>query len=71
MGQWFQQLLANAKYGSVNDATIQGYLRAASQIESVWQQIDDKADELILQGLPPGRRIPGWPMLWRLSAPAV
>lgn len=53
MGQWLQRLRANAKYGAVNDATIQGYLRAASQIENVWQQIDDKVDELILQGLPP------------------
>jgi hypothetical protein len=53
MGQWFQRLRANAKYGAVNDATIQGYLRAASQIENVWQQVDDKVDELIWQGLPP------------------
>ena len=53
MGQWFQRLRANAKYGAVNDATIQGYLRAASQLERVWQQIDDKVDELLLQGLPP------------------
>lgn len=53
MGQWFQRLLANAKYGAVNDGTIQGYLRAASQIENVWQQIDDKVNELLLQGLPP------------------
>jgi len=53
MGQWFQRLRANAKYGAVNDATIQGYLRAASQLENVWQQADDKVDELILQGLPP------------------
>jgi hypothetical protein len=53
MAQWFQRLRANAKYGAVNDATIQGYLRAASQLENVWQQIDDKVDEHILQGLPP------------------
>ncbi|HEX7734679.1 MAG TPA: hypothetical protein VF458_07445 [Ktedonobacteraceae bacterium] len=53
MGQWFQRLLANAKYGAVNDAAIQGYLRAASQIENVWQQIDDKVNEFLLQGLPP------------------
>ena len=52
MGQWFQRLRTNAKYGAVSDATIQGYLRAASQIENVWQQIDDKIEELILQGLP-------------------
>ncbi len=53
MGQWFQRLRTNAKYGAVNDATIQGYLRAASQLENVWQQIDDKVDEHMLQGLPP------------------
>ena len=53
MGQWFQRLFAGAKAGAVNAATIQGYLRAASQIEEVWQQIDDKVDELIGQGLPP------------------
>ena len=53
MGQWFQRLRANAKYGSVNDATIQGYLRAASQLEDVWQQLDDKVDTLLLDGLPP------------------
>jgi hypothetical protein len=53
MGQWFQRLRANAKYGAVNDATIQGYLRAASQLEDVWQQIDDKVDALLLEGLPP------------------
>ena len=53
MGQWFQRLRADAKYGSVNDATIQGYLRAASQLEDVWQQLDDKVDALLLGGLPP------------------
>ncbi|MGH2479556.1 MAG: hypothetical protein ACRDHW_07880, partial [Ktedonobacteraceae bacterium] len=53
MGQWFQRLFAGAKASAVNAATIQGYLRAASQIEEVWQQIDDKVDELIGQDLPP------------------
>lgn len=53
MSQWFQRLRAYAKYGSVNDATIQGYLRAASQLEDVWQQLDDKVDALLLDGLPP------------------
>ncbi len=53
MGQWFQRLRINAKYGVVNDATIQGYLRAASQLENVWQQIDEKVDALLLEGLPP------------------
>ncbi len=53
MNQWLQRLRANARDGAVSDATIQGYLRAASQIEEVWQRIDDKVNELILQGLPP------------------
>ncbi len=53
MGQWLQRLLGGAKSGMANAATIQGYLRAASQIEQVWQQIDDKVDELIGQGCPP------------------
>ena len=52
MGQWLQRLRINAKYGALNDATIQGYLRAASQLEDVWQQIDEKVDALQLQGLP-------------------
>jgi hypothetical protein len=37
----------------VSDATIQGYLRSASQIEEVWQQIDDEVDTLIMQGMAP------------------
>lgn len=39
--------------GEVSDATIQGYLRAASQIEDLWQQIDERAAELIAQGVVP------------------
>ncbi len=39
--------------GEVSDANIRGYLRAASQIEEVWQQIDDKLAELISQGMTP------------------
>lgn len=39
--------------GEVSDANIQGYLRAASQIEEVWQQIDEKLTQLIAQGMAP------------------
>jgi hypothetical protein len=37
----------------VSDAAIEGYLRAASQIEDLWQQIDEKGATLIAQGMPP------------------
>ncbi len=53
MSQWLQHLVAGAKYGSVSDATIQGYLRSASQIETVWQQLDEKVDDLLLGGMAP------------------
>ncbi len=53
MGQWFQKFIASSIYGEVSDATIQGYLRSASQIEEVWQQIDDDVDALIIQGMAP------------------
>jgi hypothetical protein len=39
--------------GEVSDAAIEGYLRAASQIEDLWQQIDEKGATLIAQGMPP------------------
>jgi|GEM_PF-3947590 len=44
---------ATAMRGEVSDANVRGYLRAASQIEDVWQQIDDKIAALIAQGTPP------------------
>ncbi len=53
MGQWFQRFVASSIHGEVSDATIQGYLRSASQIEEVWQQIDDNVDALIAQGMAP------------------
>ena len=53
MSQWFQRFVAGGVHGEVNDATIQGYLRSASQLEDVWQQIDDKVDAFILQGMAP------------------
>ena len=53
MGQWFQRFVASGLRGEVSDATIQGYLRSAGQIEEVWQQIDDSVETLIAQGIPP------------------
>jgi hypothetical protein len=44
---------ATALRGEVSDANVRGYLRAASQIEDLWQQIDDKVAERIAQGTPP------------------
>ena len=44
---------ATSVRGEVSDANIQGYLRAASQIEDVWQQVDDKLATLISQGVVP------------------
>lgn len=52
MGQWLQRLVASAKYGTVSEETVQGYLRSASQIEEVWQKVDEKVNELILSGVP-------------------
>jgi len=53
VSQWFQRFVASGIHGKVSDATIQGYLRSASQISEVWQQIDDNVDALIAQGIPP------------------
>ena len=39
--------------GEVSDANVRGYLRAASQIEDVWQQIDDQLGALLAQGIAP------------------
>jgi hypothetical protein len=52
MGQWLQRFIASSS-GEVSNAAIQGYLRAAIQIEDVWQQIDDQVDLLIGQGMAP------------------
>ena len=50
-------------HDEVSDANIQGYLRAASQIEDVWQQIDEKIAALISQ-----RTVP-WEAYARLGSP--
>jgi len=48
-----RHLYATVLRGEVSDATIQGYLRAASQVEDLWQQIDDRLAALITQGIAP------------------
>jgi hypothetical protein len=44
---------ATAVRGEVSDANVRGYLRAASQIADVWQQIDQKLAELAGAGVAP------------------
>ena len=44
---------ATAIRGEVSDANVRGYLRAASQIEDMWQQIDDKVAVAIAHGVKP------------------
>ena len=55
-GQWFQRFVANSissMSGEVSDITIQGYLRSASQLEDIWQQLDDNVNALITEGTAP------------------
>src|SRR5436853_1543089 len=52
-GKLWRKFIASNIHGEISDATIQGYLRSASQIEEVWQQIDDKVALLIAQGMAP------------------
>ena len=49
--------------GEVSDANVRGYLRAASQIEDLWQQIDTQVAALIGQGVAP------WEAYHRLRYP--
>ena len=44
---------ATVMRGEVSDANVQGYLRAASQIEELWQQIDEQLAMLLIQGAKP------------------
>ena len=44
---------ATVMRGEVNDATVRGYLRAASQIEDIWQQIDNNIAAAIAAGTAP------------------
>lgn len=53
MREAVRHFYATTIHGEVSDANIQGYLRAASQIEDVWQQIDEKLAALTEQGIAP------------------
>ncbi len=48
-----RRFYATVMRGEVSDANVQGYLRAASQIADVWQQIDARIDEEVRQGVAP------------------
>jgi hypothetical protein len=48
-----RQFYATSMRGEVSDANIRGYLRAASQIEDIWQQIDNKVAALLSEGKTP------------------
>ncbi len=45
-----RQFYATAVRGEVSDANVRGYLRAASQIEDIWDQIDDQIAETLAHG---------------------
>lgn len=40
-------------HNEVSSEAIRGYLRQGTQIEQLWQQVDEKVTELTLQGMPP------------------
>lgn len=48
-----QHFYATEVRGEVSDANVRGYLRASTQIEEVWQQIDDQLATLLAQGIAP------------------
>lgn len=48
-----RRFYATAVRGEVSEASVRGYLRAASQIEDVWQQVDARVAQLREQGEPP------------------
>ena len=47
------RLYATVLRGEVSDASVQGYLRAASQIEDIWQQIEERLAAFLAQGVAP------------------
>ncbi len=53
MREQVRHFYATSIHGEVSDANIRGYLRAASQIEDVWQQIDEKLAALNEEGKMP------------------
>ncbi len=48
-----RQFYATAMRGEVSDANVRGYLRAAGQIADIWQQIDQRIADVLVQGSPP------------------
>lgn len=40
-------------HNEVSSEAIRGYLRQGTQIEQLWQQVDERVTELTLQGMPP------------------
>ncbi len=53
MREHMRHFYATTVHGEVSDANIRGYLRAASQIEEIWQKIDEELTSLISQGVAP------------------
>src|SRR6266566_2584397 len=53
MREQVRHFYATSIHGEVSDANIRGYLRAASQIEDIWQQIDEKLAALNAEGKMP------------------
>src|SRR2546422_10717015 len=51
MREGVRHFYATVIRSEVSDANIVGYLRAASQIAEVWQQIDEKIAALTAQGM--------------------
>jgi hypothetical protein len=47
-----RRFYAEVMHGEVNDANVRGFLRAASQIEDLWNQADEKITASIAQGTP-------------------
>lgn len=70
MRQGLHHFYATTMRGEIDDANIRGYLRAASQIEEVWQQIDTKRAELLAQGIAPWEAYQqvGYPLAFIRSA---
>src|SRR5215467_3387254 len=53
MREAVRHFYATSVRGEVSDANVRGYLRAATQIEDVWPQIDEKLAALTAQGIAP------------------
>jgi hypothetical protein len=47
-----RRFYAEVMRGEVNDTNVRGFLRAASQIEDLWNQADERITALIAQGTP-------------------